>query len=114
MPLTETADIPYKSLNEGVMHACGHDGHMAGLLATAKVLMAERASMHGSVKLIFQPAEEREGGAPEMIRDGCLEEGKLGPRVDEIYGIHIWSCKYCCYLDVCPFYNDKTCQSNCS
>ena len=64
LPLTETADIPYKSQNEGVMHACGHDGHMAGLLAAAKVLFAQRADLHGSVKLIFQPAEEVQGHSP--------------------------------------------------
>ena len=78
------------------MHACGHDGHMSGLLATAKIMNypKNRSQLHGSIKFIFQPAEERYGGAPEMIKDGCLEDGKLGPRVDEIYGIHLWSCKY--------------------
>lgn len=47
----------------------------------------------GCVKLLFQPAEEGLGGAREMIKDGCLEDGKLGPRVDEVYGLHLWSCK---------------------
>lgn len=91
LPITETADIPWKSTNEGVMHACGHDGHMAGLLIAAKVLHAERAKLRGVVKLVFQPAEEGYGGAKEMINDGVLEEGKFGPRVDSIYGIHLWS-----------------------
>jgi len=91
LPITETADIPWKSTNEGVMHACGHDGHMAGLLITAKVLYAERARLRGVVKLLFQPAEEGYGGAKEMINDGVLEEGRFGPRVDSIYGIHLWS-----------------------
>lgn len=58
LPLTETSDIPFRSLNDGAMHACGHDGHMAGLLAAAKVLCAQKNDLHGSVKLIFQPAEE--------------------------------------------------------
>ena len=91
LPIVETADIPYKSTNEGVMHACGHDGHMAGLLAAAKVLHEQRASLAGVVKLVFQPAEEGYGGAKEMIADGCLVDGPLGPAVDQIYGLHIWS-----------------------
>lgn len=93
LPITETANIPYKSKNIGVMHACGHDGHMAGLLAAARVLNEQKARMAGVVKLIFQPAEEGYAGAPEMIKDGCLEEGPQGPRVDFIYGLHLWSSK---------------------
>lgn len=91
LPLTETADIPYRSQTPGVMHACGHDGHMSSLLAAAKVLTANRSRIKGVVKLIFQPAEEGYGGAPAMIKDGCLEDGPQGPRVDSIYGIHLWS-----------------------
>ena len=91
LPVQETADIPFRSVNDGVMHACGHDGHVAGLLATAKVLNAQKATLKGVVKLIFQPAEEGYHGAKEMMIDGCLEEGKQGPRVDSIYGIHLWS-----------------------
>lgn len=91
LPVTETADVPYKSSNPGVMHACGHDGHVSGLLATAKVLFSQKHTLKGVVKLIFQPAEEGHHGAKEMIEDGCLEEGRLGPRVDSIYGIHLWS-----------------------
>jgi len=91
LPVLETATVSYKSQNEGVMHACGHDGHMAGLLMAAKVLFAERSNLKGVVKLVFQPAEEGYGGAREMIKDGVLEEGPLGPRIDSIYGIHIWS-----------------------
>ena len=93
LPITETSDIPFKSQNEGVMHACGHDGHMAGLLAAAKILFQQRDTLHGIVKLIFQPAEEGYAGAPEMIKDGCLEDGPQGPRVDAIYGLHLWSCE---------------------
>lgn len=91
LPLPETADVPYKSQNVNVMHACGHDGHMSGLLGAAKVLFNERQSLFGVIKLIFQPAEEGYGGAREMIKDGCLENGPCGPRVDCIYGLHLWS-----------------------
>jgi len=92
LPIQETGDCPFISKNDGVMHACGHDGHMASLLGAARVLGATRASLRGCVKLIFQPAEEGYGGAREMIKDGVLEGGgQLGPRVDEIYGAHLWS-----------------------
>jgi amidohydrolase len=87
LPVTESADIEYQSRHEGFMHACGHDGHMSALLAAAKLLHAKRDTMKGSVKLIFQPAEEGYGGAKFMIEDGCLEN----PHVDYIYGIHLWS-----------------------
>ena len=117
LPLQETADVDYRSQNDGVMHACGHDGHISGLLAAAKVLFNERQNLRGVVKLFFQPAEEGYGGAPAMIKDGCMEEGRMGPAVDFVYGIHLWSCKSslflfyiiwmhcftvhccCCYLD---------------
>jgi len=61
LPIGETADIPHRSRHEGCMHACGHDGHMSGLLGAAKILNSEasRAAMKGTVKLLFQPAEER-------------------------------------------------------
>lgn len=91
LPVIETADIPYKSQNEGKMHACGHDGHIAGLLGAAKVLNNTKSTLKGVIKLIFQPAEEGHGGAKYMIEDGVLEEGSLGPYVDAIYGIHLWS-----------------------
>eukprot|EP00047_Mylnosiga_fluctuans_P019761 m.85794 g.85794 ORF g.85794 m.85794 type:complete len:398 (+) comp8254_c0_seq1:87-1280(+) len=91
LPIQETADIPYRSQNANAMHACGHDGHMAGLLAAAKILHEQRAQIAGIVKLVFQPAEEGLGGAPAMIADGVLEEGPCGPRVDAIYGLHLWS-----------------------
>ena len=92
LPVLESGDCPFISQNPGVMHACGHDGHMAALLGAARVLGAERASLRGTVKLIFQPAEEGFGGAREMIADGVLEGGRgLGPRVDAIFGAHLWT-----------------------
>jgi amidohydrolase len=113
LPITETADIEYVSKNNGVMHACGHDGHMAGLLAAAKVLHNERHTFSGIVKLLFQPAEEGFHGAREMINDGCLEEGRLGPRVDEIYGIHIWTVNklgdVCCEVGPVMAASDRFC-----
>lgn len=92
LPLQEEAcGRDYSSARAGAMHACGHDGHMSGLLAAARILWAERASMRGSVKLLFQPAEEGYGGARLMVAEGVLEEGPLGPRVACVYGLHLWS-----------------------
>lgn len=74
LPIQEANEVPYRSRNEGVMHACGHDVHTASLLATARILNQLKESFSGTVKLIFQPAEERiPGGASRMIREGALE-----------------------------------------
>lgn len=97
LPLQETGDLPFKSKNAGVMHACGHDGHCAALLGATRVFAAERAKMAGSIKLCFQPAEEGFGGARYMLADGvleaCADAGGEGPtpRVDEVYGAHLWT-----------------------
>jgi amidohydrolase len=91
LPVPETADVPYRSVHEGVMHAGGHDGHMAGLLAAARVLHARRGALAGVVKLLFQPAEEGLGGARAMLADGVLAAGAFGPAVDSLYGWHLWS-----------------------
>lgn len=85
LPMQETSDVPYASIHEGVMHACGHDGHTAMLLGAAKVLSDKRDQIAGNVKFIFQPAEEGYAGAKYMVADGALEG------VDEIYGIHLWN-----------------------
>lgn len=86
LPITEANEVPYKSKNEGVMHACGHDVHTASLLVAAKILHELRDSFEGSVKLIFQPAEERApGGASIMIEEGVLEN----PRPHQIFGQHV-------------------------
>ena len=85
LPMQETSDVPYASVNDGVMHACGHDGHTAMLLGASKVLSEKREDIAGTVKFIFQPAEEGHHGAKFMLEDGALEG------VDEIYGIHLWN-----------------------
>ena len=85
LPIQEVGDLKYKSKNEGVMHACGHDGHMAILLGAANALSKNKKLKKGKVRFIFQPAEEGAGGARYMIKDGCLDE------VDEIYGLHLWN-----------------------
>lgn len=84
LPIDEQTDKDWKSLNPGCMHACGHDGHTATLLAAARWLKHVEADLPGPVTLLFQPAEEGGHGAREMIRDGALEG------VDVIYGWHNW------------------------
>ena len=74
LPIREANDVPYKSQNEGVMHACGHDAHTASLLGTAKILHQLRHEFEGSIKLVFQPGEEKiPGGASLMIKEGVLQ-----------------------------------------
>jgi amidohydrolase len=85
LPVTELADVSYKSKNEGVMHACGHDGHMSSLLGAALILNELKDQLSGEVKLMFQPAEELGAGARKMISEGVLEN----PKVDIAFGIHV-------------------------
>jgi amidohydrolase len=87
LPVREATGKAYASCKDGVMHACGHDGHMANLLGSAMVLSRLRDRLHGRVKLIFQPAEEGGAGAEVMCQDGVL----TNPDVDVIFGLHGWS-----------------------
>jgi len=100
LPVTEETDVPFKSLvrtmwngaEAGVMHACGHDTHVAILMGVAEMLSQMREDIHGSVKFIFQPAEEmppigEEGGAKLMMEEGCMQN----PKVEAIFGLHITS-----------------------
>jgi hippurate hydrolase len=83
LPIHEATGLPYASQNPGLMHACGHDGHTAILLGAARYL-AETRNFHGTVNLIFQPAEEGLGGAEAMLKDGLFERFPC----DAIYGLH--------------------------
>jgi amidohydrolase len=98
LPVTERVDVPfaskvktqYNGQEVGVMHACGHDSHMAILMAVAEILSPMKKDLHGTVKFIFQPAEEgapvgEKGGAEEMVKQGVLKN----PNVDVIFGLHI-------------------------
>jgi amidohydrolase len=87
LPVTEETGADYSSLNPGIMHACGHDGHVAIGLATARLLAERRDDLHGTVKFIFQPAEEGQGGAEAMLNAGILEN----PSVDFALGMHLWN-----------------------
>ena len=88
LPITEESDLPYISTNPGRMHACGHDGHTAILLGTARVLAQMRSLLPRPVKLIFQPAEEDGAGAQRMIDDGALSAKVGGRQVSAIFGLH--------------------------
>jgi len=86
LPISEENDVPYRSRNQGVMHACGHDAHTSILLGAATILSGLRESLRGNVKLIFQPAEEvPEGGASTLIQLGVL----IKPPVNAIVGLHL-------------------------
>src|SRR5690606_12492171 len=86
LPIQEANEVPYKSKNPGVMHACGHDVHTSSLLGTAQILNEIKSEFEGTVRLLFQPGEEKNpGGASYMIRDGALEN----PRPSGIIGQHV-------------------------
>jgi amidohydrolase len=90
LPINETIEVPYKSRNAGVKHACGHDLHLTIQLGVAEVLSKLRGQLRGTIKFIFQPAEEgppagEEGGAALMVKEGALEN----PRPSAIFGLHV-------------------------
>ena len=86
LPIKEANDIPYKSVNEGIMHACGHDVHTSCLLGASRILEELKQEWEGTVKLIFQPGEEKNpGGASILIREGVLEN----PSPSSIFGLHV-------------------------
>lgn len=85
LPIKEQNKLEYASATPGIMHACGHDAHMAMLLITAKILVNNREAVKGSIKIVFQPNEEV-AGAIDLIEDGVLDN----PKVDGIIGIHVW------------------------
>lgn len=88
LPMDELTDLPFKSQNKGVMHACGHDMHTSILLGTARVLSQMKEYINGNIKFVFQPAEECNptGGANYMIEDGVLDN----PKVDGAVALHVW------------------------
>lgn len=85
LQVSEENEVEYKSTNPGIMHACGHDCHVAMLLGAAKILKENQKDINGTIKLLFQPAEELAQGAKALIEDGCMEN------VDGVFGIHVWS-----------------------
>ena len=89
LPIEDGKAVPYRSQTPGVMHACGHDAHVAVGLGVAKVLAKYREQLPGTIKLMFQPAEEGMGGALAMINDGILD--RIGPPVDRALGLHVSS-----------------------
>jgi amidohydrolase len=91
LPVKEELVSDFRSRREGLMHACGHDAHAAIQLGAARILAGMRGSLAGNAKFLFQPAEESEGGADQMVKDGCLET----PHVDRVYGLHVMP-----YMDV--------------
>ncbi|WP_422481260.1 M20 metallopeptidase family protein [Pleomorphochaeta sp. DL1XJH-081] len=86
LPVEEQTGLPFTSEEKGLMHACGHDAHMAMMLTAAKILVSMKDSFDGTIKFVFQPNEEI-AGAQSMIDDGILEN----PKVDAAMGVHIWS-----------------------
>ena len=86
LQIQEMNEVPYKSQNDGVMHACGHDNHMTGLLGAAMLLCERREEIAGTVKLIFQPAEEMSpvGGSRGMLHSGYMDD------VEAVFGLHVW------------------------
>ncbi len=87
LPMQEDSEAEYASQNPGVMHACGHDGHTAIGITVAKMLFERKAELAGTIKFVFQPAEEGLGGAELMVEEGVLEN----PRPDYALSVHVWN-----------------------
>ena len=94
LPVTEDLDLDYVSTHDGVMHACGHDLHMAALVGAARLLVARRDELAGDVVLMFQPGEEGPGGAEPMLAEGLLMAA--GRPVDAAYALHVASSEFPC------------------
>jgi hippurate hydrolase len=92
LPVTEDLPLEYVSRHEGLMHACGHDLHVAGLVGAARILHELRDELEGDVVFMFQPGEEGPGGARPMLDEGLLEAA--GRRVDAAYALHVYSAEY--------------------
>ncbi len=86
LPIQEENDVAYASVNPGVMHACGHDAHLAMLLTAARILANNREAVEGTIKFVFQPNEEIAGALP-MVEEGVLEN----PKVDGVMALHVWT-----------------------
>jgi amidohydrolase len=98
LPIHENTGLDFASINPGVMHACGHDGHMAIGLGVATLLARHRAELPGQVKFVFQPAEEGLGGAEKMLEEGVLEN----PKPDFALGVHLWNTEPVGWLGIAP------------
>ncbi len=92
LPILEENDVEYRSTIDGVMHACGHDGHTTVLIGTARVLarLARMSALPRPVTFIFQPAEEGGAGGQRMVQEGCLDGSRIGPAVENAFGLHGW------------------------
>lgn len=92
LPIAERSGLPHSSRIEGMMHACGHDGHTAILIGAGRVLasLAREGALRRDVILLFQPAEEGGGGGRLLVEEGCLDGGIIGPAVERVFGLHGW------------------------